>query len=146
MSCGVGCRYGLDPVLLWLWCIHTCTPPPPPLLLLKDILICSEIYAQLIWMTGVWTGFSPFLYDTLRPDVATTSVFLKFSPASKRKSWAWSLIISSSPPSEMERWRLGYTHQGEDPRGQGTKHLVRDMHYTCVNCSLFLFLPPGQMP
>lgn len=20
MSCGVGCRQGLDPVLLWLWC------------------------------------------------------------------------------------------------------------------------------
>ena len=20
VSCGVGCRYGLDPVLLWLWC------------------------------------------------------------------------------------------------------------------------------
>ena len=20
MSCGVGCRYGLDPALLWLWC------------------------------------------------------------------------------------------------------------------------------
>ena len=20
MSCGVGCRHGLDPVLLWVWC------------------------------------------------------------------------------------------------------------------------------
>ena len=27
MSCGVGCRHGLDPVLLWLWCRPVATAP-----------------------------------------------------------------------------------------------------------------------
>ena len=31
MSCGVGCRRGLDPVLLWLWCRLVATAPIRPL-------------------------------------------------------------------------------------------------------------------
>ena len=31
MSCGVGCRRGLDPVLLWLWCRPVATPLIGPL-------------------------------------------------------------------------------------------------------------------
>ena len=31
MSCGVGCRYGLDPVLLWLWCRPAATALIEPL-------------------------------------------------------------------------------------------------------------------
>jgi len=31
MSCGVGCRYGLDPALLWLWCRPMATTPIQPL-------------------------------------------------------------------------------------------------------------------
>ena len=31
MSCGVGQRHGLDPVLLWLWCRLTATAPIRPL-------------------------------------------------------------------------------------------------------------------
>ena len=31
MSCGVGCRRGLDPVLLWLWCRLTGVAPIQPL-------------------------------------------------------------------------------------------------------------------
>ena len=27
MSCGVGCRHGLDPVLLWLWCRPAAAAP-----------------------------------------------------------------------------------------------------------------------
>ena len=27
MSCGVGCRRGLDPMLLWLWCRPEATAP-----------------------------------------------------------------------------------------------------------------------
>ena len=27
VSCGVGCRRGLDPVLLWLWCRLAATAP-----------------------------------------------------------------------------------------------------------------------
>ena len=27
MSCGVGCRYGLDPALLWLWCRPAASAP-----------------------------------------------------------------------------------------------------------------------
>ena len=31
MSCGVGCRLGLDPTLLWLWCRPAATTPIRPL-------------------------------------------------------------------------------------------------------------------
>ena len=31
MSCGVGCRYGLDLVLLWLWCRPAAIAPIGPL-------------------------------------------------------------------------------------------------------------------
>ena len=31
MSCGVGCRYGLDPTLLWLWLRLTAAAPFGPL-------------------------------------------------------------------------------------------------------------------
>jgi len=31
MSCGVGCRRGLDPTLLWLWCRPAATAPIRPL-------------------------------------------------------------------------------------------------------------------
>ena len=31
MSCGVGCRLGSDPVLLWLWCRPAATAPIRPL-------------------------------------------------------------------------------------------------------------------
>ena len=31
MSCGVGCRHGLDPVLLWLWCGLAAIAPIGPL-------------------------------------------------------------------------------------------------------------------
>ena len=31
MSCGVGCRRVLDPVLLWLWCSPAATAPIWPL-------------------------------------------------------------------------------------------------------------------
>ena len=27
MSCGVGCKHGSDPVLLWLWCRPAATTP-----------------------------------------------------------------------------------------------------------------------
>ena len=33
MSCGVGCRRGLDPALLWLWCRLVLTAPIQPLAL-----------------------------------------------------------------------------------------------------------------
>ena len=31
MSCGVGCRLGLDPTLLWLWRRPVAAPPIQPL-------------------------------------------------------------------------------------------------------------------
>ena len=31
MSCGLGCRRGLDPELLWLWCRTVATAPIGPL-------------------------------------------------------------------------------------------------------------------
>ena len=31
MSCGVGCRHGSDPPLLWLWCRLVATAPIQPL-------------------------------------------------------------------------------------------------------------------
>ena len=31
MSCGVGCRRGSDPALLWLWCRLAATAPIKPL-------------------------------------------------------------------------------------------------------------------
>ena len=31
VSCGVGCRHGLDPALLWLWYRPTATAPITPL-------------------------------------------------------------------------------------------------------------------
>ena len=31
MSCGVGCRHGLDPPLLWLWCRLVAAAPIGPL-------------------------------------------------------------------------------------------------------------------
>ena len=31
MSCGVGCRHGSDPALLWLWCRPSATAPIRPL-------------------------------------------------------------------------------------------------------------------
>ena len=31
MSCGVGCRHGSDPALLWLWCRLAATAPIQPL-------------------------------------------------------------------------------------------------------------------
>ena len=31
MSCGVGCRRGSDPALLWLWCRRVATAPIQPL-------------------------------------------------------------------------------------------------------------------
>ena len=31
MNCGVGCRRGLDPELLWLWCRPAATAPIRPL-------------------------------------------------------------------------------------------------------------------
>ena len=31
MSCGVGCRHGSDPTLLWLWCRPVATAPIGPL-------------------------------------------------------------------------------------------------------------------
>ena len=31
MSCGVGCRRGSDPALLWLWCRPVATAPIQPL-------------------------------------------------------------------------------------------------------------------
>ena len=31
MSCGVGCRHGSDPELLWLWCRPAATAPIRPL-------------------------------------------------------------------------------------------------------------------
>ena len=31
MSCGAGCRCGLDPVLLWLWCRSAAIAPIGPL-------------------------------------------------------------------------------------------------------------------
>ena len=31
MSCGVGCRRGLDPALLWLWCRPAAAAPIQPL-------------------------------------------------------------------------------------------------------------------
>ena len=31
MSCGVGCRRGSDPMLLWLWCRPVATVPISPL-------------------------------------------------------------------------------------------------------------------
>ena len=31
MSCGVGCRRSLGPVLLWLWCRQVATAPTRPL-------------------------------------------------------------------------------------------------------------------
>ena len=31
MSCGVGCRHGSDPILLWLWHRLAATAPVPPL-------------------------------------------------------------------------------------------------------------------
>ena len=31
MSCGVGCRRGLDPTFLWLWCSLSPTAPIRPL-------------------------------------------------------------------------------------------------------------------
>ena len=31
MSCGVGCRRGLDPALLWFWCRPVATAPIRPL-------------------------------------------------------------------------------------------------------------------
>ena len=31
MSCGVGCRRGSDPALLWLWCRLAATAPVRPL-------------------------------------------------------------------------------------------------------------------
>jgi len=31
MSCGVGCRLGSDPALLWLWCRLVATAPIQPL-------------------------------------------------------------------------------------------------------------------
>ena len=31
MSCGVGCRLGLDPELLWLWSSPAAAAPIPPL-------------------------------------------------------------------------------------------------------------------
>ena len=31
MSCSVGCRHGLDPALLWLWCRPAAVAPIQPL-------------------------------------------------------------------------------------------------------------------
>ena len=31
MICGVGCRHGSDPALLWLWCRPAAVAPIPPL-------------------------------------------------------------------------------------------------------------------
>ena len=31
MMCGVGCRHGSDPALLWLWCRLVATAPVRPL-------------------------------------------------------------------------------------------------------------------
>ena len=31
LSCGVGCRHGSDPTLLWLWCRPVATAPIQPL-------------------------------------------------------------------------------------------------------------------
>ena len=31
MSCGIGCRHGLDPTLLWLWCRPAAVAPIRPL-------------------------------------------------------------------------------------------------------------------
>jgi len=31
LSCGVGCRHGSDPTLLWLWCRPVATTPIQPL-------------------------------------------------------------------------------------------------------------------
>ena len=31
VSCGVGCRCGLDPALVWLWCRPAATAPTGPL-------------------------------------------------------------------------------------------------------------------
>ena len=31
MSCGIGCRHGLDPTLLWLWCRLGASAPIQPL-------------------------------------------------------------------------------------------------------------------
>ena len=31
MSCGIGCRGGSDPALLWLWCRPAATAPTGPL-------------------------------------------------------------------------------------------------------------------
>ena len=31
MNCGVGCRYGLDPMFLWLWCRPVAAAPVQPL-------------------------------------------------------------------------------------------------------------------
>ena len=31
VDCGVGCRHGLDPELLWLWCRPVATAPIQPL-------------------------------------------------------------------------------------------------------------------
>ena len=31
MSCGIGCRHGLDPVSLWLWCRPAVIAPIDPL-------------------------------------------------------------------------------------------------------------------
>lgn len=82
----------------------------------KGNQVCSELYANVMWLLRVRTGFSVSLQDTWRPDVAT-SVVLNLLPASERKN-TWAMEFVSIHSFRNRVWTLSSAQQGEDPRDQ----------------------------
>ena len=81
MSCGVGCRHGLDPVLLWPWCRPATTAPIQPLaweppyaagsgprieLKSPDVHLSRDVFANVLGELVSFLGLIVFIFEIER--------------------------------------------------------------------------------
>ena len=76
MSCGVGCRCGLDPVLLWLWCRLAATAPIRPLAWEPPYAPCVALTSKKIIIKYLYC-IECHSYSWLLPPLTVLFIFVE---------------------------------------------------------------------
>ena len=126
MSCGIGCRCGLNPTLLWLWHRPTATAPICPLAWepLYGVDAALKKHTKKLWL---FLDVSPFPYEEEARRIINTVTWSFYQGPklifylSKWQNWRWAqlwLLSNLSSLSEFRSWTWNLDrHTGAMIRG-----------------------------
>ena len=112
MSCGVGCRRGFDPALLWLWCRLAAIAPVGPLawesayamgvalenrqrqkkksIYINELKVIEGISYNHQWLRGLgYSGTSSFIGNSQGPDTGRMNPKIGF-----KLDYRWDIIYT----------------------------------------------------